>query len=233
MKTITKLLIITMLFTTISAENKRERRFFEPSNSAFSMSYSQRVLFYNDSRFSKITPDGYALLDSPIRMHGGRFQGKLTHFLTIGLSAYGALDETENDSTYTTYWGALAGFFAELRKTILNERITFLATFILSCGQFSFSTINNSGSGVYGFTNAFYFEPGIGIDIKLFRPLFFQCNYSYIVADAGTTNWYNGGDGESLSPFGHNIAFYLTYFFPKQKKRFPIKTLQLFSGNSL
>ncbi len=139
--------------------------------SEFGMGFGIKHLYYDYEKLNKLVyQDDLPKLKGPLWLHGGEFYGHRKNWVTIGFSAYGALQEEQNDHGYTNYEGAMAGFFVEGSNRFKSD-LYGRASFTLSCGRFNFASMYDNGNGVNGYANAMFAEPSLGLGYKILNRL--------------------------------------------------------------
>jgi hypothetical protein len=179
------------------------------------MGYAQRFLFYDTDHWNGLIPPGQGLpeLDGPLRLHGGTFYGYLTDWLTVGLSAYGSLQEEDNEYGYTNFEGSLAGFFVEAQKPLLYKFYG-TAGLTLSCGRFHFGSMTEAGQGISGHTDTFFAEPALGLGYHILDFLHLKISWSSAFGFFVKNDWVGTDKESEVLPEGQMLSLMLTYDFP-------------------
>ena len=195
--------ILVQLGSTQTSDNNDTR-----SKYLWGIEYSQRFLFHDQNKWNAVIPSGSGLpeLGSTVRFHGFRFYVESKNRLCFGFSAYGALSEKNNDKGYTNWEGAMAGFFIDYRIKLLfdlhgNMGLT------AGCGRFNFSSMENNGIGINGYTNALLFEPFIGFSYYIADRFIIKLTASTIFSFSRARDWVGTNQNEWVLPKGYILSF--------------------------
>lgn len=207
-------IIVMGLLFSISIQAQAGQPSIKPART-FGMGYAQRFLWYDTDHWNALIPSGKGLpeLDGPLRLHGGVFYGYLTNWLVVGLSAYGSLQEKENEQGYTNFEGSFAGFFLEARKPLLYKFYG-TAGLTFSCGRFHVGSMSEAGQGLSGHSDVFFAEPSLGIGYHIVNALNIKVFWSSLFGFLVKNDWVGEDEEHKVLPEGHMISLMLTYDIP-------------------
>mgnify|MGYP003949405383 CR=1 FL=1 len=195
--------------TLIAQEN--EERFF-------SINYYQKLCIKDFNYFAPKQNYLLPLLNNNARIHGMELQGAIMDRVIIGLSAFGSLNDNDNNNGYTSWGGATGTISAEYRYHIKNFYIS--SGLGLGCGRFTYSTAFHDGSSsVTSHVDALFAEPKFKIGYVFMNKLILNADLSYIINLTG--NEYNTGAEISSNVFPENliIGVSIGYKFPFWSKK--------------
>lgn len=178
----------------------------------FTLSFSLRGLFLDTAKWNALIPEDSGLpeLDGLVRFHGATVAVPMESGLHFGMSGYGATLNATNESGYTTWKGAMAGLSLESIWASTTERAYGHIGGALYCGTFGFSSTGIDGTGIAGYSGAFYLEPYIGVSYQWSDQLFVLARISTILSLLPGSAWAGGRDsGPNVNPCGPMISLTL------------------------
>lgn len=204
-KFILLILIVSVQFSFAQTSSKNNQDDIEYT---WGIEYSQRFLFFDNAKWNSLIPQNSNLpeLGPTVRFHGFRFYVESNNRLCFGFSAYGALSEKRNENGYTNWEGAKAGFFFDVRKKAIFDLYGNLG-FTFGCGRFNFLSMDNSGTGISGYSNAVMFDPFIGFSYYIADQFILKSTISTSFDTSGDKDWVGTDQEEWVLPRGFMLSF--------------------------
>jgi len=208
MKKIRFILLILVVSVQFSAAQAFSKNNQDNGEYTWGIEYSQRFLFFDNEKWNSLIPQGSNLpeLGPTVRFHGFRFYVESNNWLCFGFSAYGALSEKRNENGYTNWEGAMAGFFFDVRRKLIFDLYGNIG-FASGCGRFNFLSMDNSGTGISGYSNAFRFDPFIGISYYIMNQYILKSTISTFFDAWRAKDWVGTDQEKWVLPRGFMLSF--------------------------